>query len=50
MNRFGFAAVLSADIVEHVHAIYVSDYRKNREEQLSVSLSQLLISDRQAVF
>ena len=50
MNRFGFAAVLSADTVEHVRAIAVSDYRKNREEQLLVLMSQLLISDRQAAF
>ncbi len=32
MNRFGFAAVLPANTVEHVRTIVVSDCRKVREE------------------
>ena len=32
MNRFGFVTVLSANIVEHVRTIVVSEYQKIREE------------------
>ena len=32
MNWFGFVPVLSANTVEHVRVIVVSDYRKMREE------------------
>ena len=32
MNWFGFVPVLSANTVEHVRVIVVSDYQKIREE------------------
>jgi len=32
MDRFGFVAVLTANTVEHVRVIVVSDNRKSREE------------------